>query len=348
MKYTHGKRLPRWRTVWLIVLAVLVVVAGVVVYGIRHTYEQNLKPASASQRIISYTVPKGATTQDIGNGLQSQGLIRAAWAFEWYVRNHNVRDKLQAGTYALRPNQSVGEIVNILTHGKVATNLVTILPGQRLDQIRESLINSAGFTPADVDRALDPAQYADHPALADKPADVSLEGYLYPDSFQKTAETRPETIIRASLDQMAKHLTPDIRDAITQQGLTVQKGVILASIIEQEVSKASDRPTVAQVFLLRLKQNMPLGSDVTAFYGAIMAGQAPSVGYDTPYNTRIHPGLPPGPISNVSDSSLQALAHPSNTDYLYFVAGDDGVTYFSHTLDEHQALTQQQCKKLCE
>jgi UPF0755 protein len=346
--YSIGGGMSRWRKIWLIALAVIVIALVSTVIVIRQTYHNNLKPVSASQLAVSVTVPLGSSVQEIGKQLESAGLIRASWAFEWYVRNNNLRDQLQAGTYALRPNQSVSDITTTLTHGKVETNLITILPGQRLDQIREALITNGGFSAEAVDKALDPAQYADHPALSDKPAKASLEGYLYPDSYEKTADTKPETIVRASLDQMQKHLTPEIRAAMTKQGLTVHEGVILASIVDQEVSKLSDKPTVAQVFLLRLKQGMPLGSDVTAFYGALIAGQEPSVAYDSPYNTRIHGGMPPGPISNVSSAALEAVARPANTDYVYFVAGDDGNTYFSHTNAEHEALTAQYCKKLCQ
>lgn len=347
-RYELGARKHNWARLWLIIFFITVLGLGVAVYEVRHTYNQNLRPVSASQRNVLMTIPAGATVQEMGRKLQNQGLIRASWTFEWYVRNHNVRDLLQAGTYSLRPNQSVEEIVDVLTHGKVATDLVKILPGQRLDQIREALINNAGFSAGDVDKALDPAQYADHPALADKPTGANLEGYIYPDSYQKTADTKPETIIRSALDEMQKHLTPEIRATMVSQGLTVHQGVILASIIDQEVGKAEDRPTVAQVFLKRYHEHMQLGSDVTAFYGAIKAGQTPSVSYDSPYNTRLHDGLPPGPISNVSASSLEAIAHPAATDYLFFVAGDDGVTYFSHTEAEHETLTAQHCKKLCQ
>lgn len=347
--YSMGRgSMSRWRKVWLIVLVIMVSSLVSAVFVIRQTYYQNLKPVSASQRAVTITIPLGSSVKEIGQKLQTAGLIRASWAFEWYVRNNNLRDQLQAGTYALRPNQTVPEITTTLTHGKVATNLITILPGQRLDQIREALIKNGGFSAAEVDKALDPAQYADHPALADKPDGANLEGYLYPDSYQKTADTKPETIVRASLDEMQKHLTPDIRAAMAKLGLNVHEGVSLASIIEQEVSNKADKQTVAQVLLLRLKQGMPLGADPTAFYGALKAGQVPSVAYDSPYNTRLHTGLPPGPISNVSEASLQAVAHPASTDYLYFVAGDDGKTYFSHTIAEHEALTQQYCKKLCQ
>lgn len=347
-RFNHHRQVAhRWKRIWLIVAAVAVVGGAGSVLGVRYMYNQNLRPLSASQKSIQITIPSGATVTDIAQTLHDKGIIRAGWAFEWYVRTNALRDRLQAGTYSLRPNQSVADIASILTNGAVETDLVTILPGQRLDQIRAMLIHNAGFSAEAVDKALNPSLYTDHPVLADKPVNASLEGYLYPDSYQKTGTTTPEAIIRASLDEMQKHLTPSLRAAIVKQGLTVHEGVILASIVEQEVSKSADKPTVAQVFLSRLRQHMALGSDVTAFYGAIIAGETPSVTYKSAYNTHYNLGLPPGPISNVSDASLEAVAKPAHTDYLFFVAGDDGVTYFSHTNEEHEALTKQHCKTLC-
>jgi UPF0755 protein len=146
---------------------------------------------------------------------------------------------------------------------------------------------------------------------------------------------------------MQLRLTPEIRQAFSSQGLTVHQGVILASIVELEVSAAPDRAQAAQVFMKRYKSNMPLGSDVTAFHGAIIAGKEPSIGYDSPYNTRLRTGLPAGPVSNVTESSLQAVANPAQTDWLYFVSGDDGKNYFSKTLQEHEELTKKHCTKLC-
>ena len=153
--------------------------------------------------------------------------------------------------------------------------------------------------------------------------------------------------IAESLTEMQEHLTSDIRKGFTNHGLTVYQGVTLASIVEQEVPGLGDRNQAAQVFLKRLGINMELGSDVTAFYGAIRAGVTPAVDYDSPYNTLLHKGLPPSPISTVSDSALQAVAHPATTDWLYFVAGDDGRTYFARTLDEHNANVKKYCHKLC-
>lgn len=342
---SRGRRKIWLRVALLLIVAFLIMVGGAM-WWLREQYTANLRPVSASQQNQLVSVPSGSTAKDIAATLKQKELIRATWAFEWYVRNHGLRDKLQAGSYYIRPNMSVEEIVGVLTQGRVATDLFTILPAQRIDQVRRSFIN-AGYSATEVDKALNPALYAGHPALVDKPAAANLEGYLYPESFQKTADTQPEDIIKKSLDLMAANLTPDIRAGFVKQGLTVHEGVIIASIVEQEVGKESDRPVVAQVFLRRLHIGMQLGSDVTAFYGAIIAGQEPSVGYDTPYNTRIHTGLPAGPISNVSTSSLRAVASPANTDYLFFVAGDDGTTYFSHTIQEHEALTRQHCIKLC-
>jgi len=327
------------------VVAVALAVGGVLF--VRNLYHQNLKAVSASQKSHLFTIESGEAVQTTASNLEKAGLIRAAWAFEWYIRNEDLGDDLQAGTYSLRPNLSVPEIAEVLTQGKIATDLVTILPGQRLDQIRRALIDKYGFGQEAVDAALQPDQYSGHPALVDKPTGASLEGYLYPESFQKTAETSPAKIVAASLDEMQKHLTPELRAGIVRQGLTVHQGVILASIIEQEVSNPDDKKTVAQVFLRRLREERRLESDATAQYGAIQAGQKPSIQFSSPYNTYENKGLTPTPISNVSGSSLAAVANPSATNYLYFVAGDDGKTYFSSTLVEHEALTKQHCKTLC-
>lgn len=330
----------------LVVTAILLVALLVAVVMVRSAYYERLKPVSDNQTVVIVTIEKGAPATEIGEQLQKKGLIRSSTIFQWYIRTNNVRDKLQAGTYALRPSMSVQEIVSLLVSGTVKSDLVTFVPGQRIDQIRQTLINS-GFQPAEVDVALDPAQYAGHPALADKPAEANLEGFLYPESYQKDATTDPKVIVGEALDEMAKHLTPDIRSAFASRGLSVYQGVTLASIVEEEVSNQQERAQAAQVFLKRLQIDMPLGSDPTAFYGAIMRGVEPSTEVDTPYNTLLHKGLPPGPIANVTESSLRAIANPAATDWLYFVSGDDGVTRFSKTIEEHESLIRQYCKENC-
>lgn len=317
-----------------------------IIGGVRYYYQVNLHALNKSQTTISFTIPSGATLRQTATKLKEEKIIKSSWAFERFVQNKNAADKIKAGTYELSPSYDVSQIVSIITEGKVATNLVTILPGKRIDQVKKAFI-AAGYSVAEVDDAFRPDQYRNHPALVDKPVSASLEGYLYPESFQRTADTTPEQIIRSSLDEMQKRLTPELREAFSRQGLSVYRAVTLASVIEKEVSRPEDRAQVAQVFLSRLSQGKRLESDATAIYGAVLAGQAPSITFDSVYNTYTHDGLPPGPISNVTESSLQAVARPAGTDWLYFVSGDDGNTYFSRTLQEHEALTAQHCKKLC-
>jgi UPF0755 protein len=346
MKYRDGAYQKPWASRVGLLLGGVFLVLALAAIGIGQFYYQNLKPVSRSAEAKTIVIKAGATPTSIAGLLHSEGVIRNAWTFERYVQSKNLSQYLQAGTYSLSPSQSVQDIVGQLTHGKVTTKLVTILPGQRLSQIKQSLIND-GFSEAGVTAALQASAYENSAALVDKPAGNSLEGYLYPDSFERTSDTSASTIIQESIREMQTHLTPSLRASFTNEGLNTYQGIILASIVEQEVSKASDRAQAAQVFLTRLKSGMMLGSDVTAMYGSRLAGQGASLTFDSPYNTLIHTGLPPTPISNVSESSLQAVAHPANTDWVYFVAGDDGTTHFSHTLAEHQALTQQYCHKLC-
>ncbi len=338
----------------LIILGAIVVISGIgIVIGARQYFTTNLKPVGGSQQSKNITIPSGYSLKQTSALLKSEGMIRNGNVFEQYVRSVDASDKIKAGTYELSPQYSVQEIVTIITEGKVKTNFVTILPGQSLSGVKKALKN-AGYDEAEIARALDPASYPDHPALVDKPKNASLEGYLYPETFQKTTETRPEEIVKKSLDEMNKRLTADLRQKIANQGLSVYQGVILSSIVEREVSKPEDRKQVAQVFLKRLRDGMALESDATASYGALMDGKLEGLGYSqtlqyqSSYNTYQNKGLPPGPISNVSETSLQAVAEPAATDWVYFVSGDDGRTWFSKTLAEHQKYTNEYCKKLCQ
>lgn len=334
-KYGENKRnMARLILGSSIVLFIVILVGSAVV--VRKSYEANLKPVSSNTKSQVFTVQSGSTTGEIADALKSKNLIRSDWAFEWYVRNHQLREQLKTGTYIFNEAQSVDQIVEILVKGKVATDLATILPGKRLEQVKEGLVK-AGFTAEAVTAGLEPSQYASHPALTDKPKEASLEGYLYPESFQKTADTKVSDIIKLSLDEMQLRLTPDIRQAISVRGLTLHQGIILASLVEQEVSKPQDRPQVGQVFLKRYRSGQKLESNATDNYAKI----------DPLYDSYKNVGLPPGPIGNVSGGSLQAIAFPAETDWNYFVSGDDGITHFSKTLAEHEALAQKYCTKLC-
>ncbi len=350
MKYNRGKSISKvsGKKVALIIVAILVVLLIMVGVGVRTWYQGQLKPVSVGQQsqTVVFTIKSGSTATEIAKLLEEAKLIRSAQAFTWYLRNTGLRDSIQAGTYELHQSDSASNIANIITEGRVRKDLFTILPGQRLDQIKASFIK-AGFSEPEVTAALNPTNYKNHPALVAKPTAASLEGYLFPDSFQRTSSTTPEQIVKLSLDEMADALTPEIIDGFQKQGLGIHQGVTLASIITKEASGPESQKTIAGVFLNRLRGGISLGSDVTYQYIADITGQARSADIDSPYNTRKYPGLPPGPISNVTKSALQAVAFPNQTDYLFFVAGDDGQIYFSKTQAEHDENARLHCIKLC-
>jgi UPF0755 protein len=321
----------------------ILVVGGVAT--LRVWYSNNLAPVSSSTKATYFTVEQGETKHEIALGLENSHLIKSSKAFETYLRSNEI-DILQAGTYTLRPSMSVAEITHKLVIGEVTRNLLTILPGKRIDQVKAAFAKS-GYNENDIATAFNPDTYSGHAALANLPAGATLEGLLYPDSFQKDANTPASTIVQESLDEMQQHLTADVINGFVAQGLNAYQGITLASIVHQESDDPNYQATIAQVFLSRLKQNMPLQSNVTANYAADLAGVARDVGIDSPYNTYLHVGLPPGPISNVTGTALKAVAHPSNTDYLYFIAGDDEKVHFSHNVNEHNALIKQYCQKKC-
>ncbi|MBI4033777.1 endolytic transglycosylase MltG [Candidatus Saccharibacteria bacterium] len=334
------------RKFWLIALAAALVLVGGTAAALRVWYSNNLKPVSSSVETAFFTVSPGSGVHQIAFDLKSNGLIRSTNAFETYVTTNNYRGKLQAGTYRLSPSMGVRSIVAKMISGDVAKDLLTILPGKRLDQIKKAFIE-AGYPKTEVNKAFSPANYAGHPALASLPKNTSLEGYLYPDSFQKQTNTPATTIVRQSLDEMARYLTPDVIGRFKAQNLGVFEGITLASIVLKETDNPSDQPTVAQVLLTRLARGIALQADATAFYATDIAGLPHSLKINSPYNTYLQTGLPPGPISNVTKEALLAVANPAKTDFLFYVTGDDGKTRFSRTVQEHEAAVQKYCKQRC-
>lgn len=348
MKYnttTKSRRLSKRRiALFSLIMGVVFVCCSLV--GVRMWYSDQLEPRTSTSKQITVTIESGSSAADIAKLLQEKGVIKSSWAFERYVASNNLRELLQAGTYDLDSAYSIPQVADAISNGKVQRGLFTILPGLRLDQIRSSMVK-AGFEPTAVDKALDASAYKNHPALVGKPDGASLEGYLYPESYERITTTTPEDIVRQALDEMAKILAPDRIEQFSAQGLSPFRAITLASIVLKESSNADQQKTIASVFYNRLHKNIPLGSDVTYQYASDILGVERDGTIDSPYNTRLHAGLPPGPIANVTASSLEAVAHPAQTDYLFFVAGDDGKVYFSRTQEEHERLAQEHCKVLC-
>lgn len=346
MKFKPNKRIKRrpFKRILGITITALLVLGVVAWVGVERWYRLNLRPVSAASTEVLFTIEPGSPTIDIANQLKDAGVIRNTTAFVWYLGRLDGEVGLQAGSYRLNTTLSVAEITDILTNGLIDTSLITISPGLRLDQIEKQLIE-AGFASDEVKEALR-ADY-DHSLLRYKPAAANLEGYIFPETLQITDDSSVKSIIERSFGVFYEQLTPSLLAGLSDQSLSVHQAIILASIVQEEVSGYEDQRKVAQVFLRRLSVGLPLGADPTFRYAAALSGKPATPDIDSPYNTRLHAGLPPGPIANFNISALRAVAEPADTDYLYFVSGDDGITRFSRTLSEHDANVKKYCIELC-
>lgn len=329
---------------WLLFFGLLVTLALVLRW-----YNSNLKPVDRNrQEEQSFIVVKGMTWDEAAAKLEEKGLIRDAAALRWHIRLNNVSN-LQAGTFKLSPSDYAGEIVEILSSGLPSNVEVTVRPARSLFQLRQDLIEQ-GFKAIDVDTALQIENYADHDLVRNViPRGSTLEGYIAPETFavDQLNLDSAQSVIRRSLDTFSNQLTPEIRAGIRENFDSIHEGIIVASIVEKEVDQPQYSDKVAQVFIERYRQGQRLGSDVTFIYVADKENRPPRVDDPSPYNTRLHAGLPPGPISNVSRVSLQAVAFPAETDYLFFLVGDDGTMYFNRTYEGHLADREKYCIEAC-
>ncbi len=315
------------------VLYAVVGALSLVVVSSFAAYQLGLRPVASTGSEQQFEVTTGQSAPGIATNLKTAGLIRDRTAFITYINLHGLRSHLKAGIYSLSPTLSGQQIARRLTDGEVDVNRLVIPEGSRLTDI-ERLAAERGIGKTDFKAAL--AAPHSQPFLAGKPAGVGLEGYLFPDSYEVGPSTTAGDLVDTMLKTFEQRVGDQYAQAFAAQGLSLHEGLTLASIVEREVNSANDRPIVAQIFLKRFRERMPLGSDVTTHYAADLLGVPFNVDLNSPYNTRRVNGLPPGPICSPGLSSLDAVAHPASTDYLYFLSGKDGRTYFAKTYAEHQ------------
>ena len=339
-------------TAWILLFLLVLGGGGVAAY----TYlNQPVDPGCEEMCTqITFTVEEGQSTGEIAENLYRAGLVRSSLAFQAYYYLHYLGQPLKTGEYTLNGGMGPAQIIETLIAGpQAAVFSFTFLPGENIFDFREKLLEQ-GYSDEAITAGLE-ADY-DHPVLAGKPADASLEGYLYGETYEFYVGESVENIIIKMLDQLYSVVQAnDLENKFATQGLDLFQGITLASIVQKEANNATDYAKVAQVFYKRLSQGISLGSDITVQYALDLVDperttytdNAAALSIDSPYNTRLYKGLTPGPVSNPGESALVATANPADTDYLFFLTGDDGMMYYSHTDAEHQENIANHCQELC-
>lgn len=340
-----------------VVGALLLAVAGLFTW-----YMVQLSPVDAAntdKKVVS--VASGSSPTAIATLLEDEGVIRSATAFLWYTRVQGVQNTLQAGAYRLSPSESTQQIVEHLVGGRVDVFDVTFFPGATLVNKSDTpddkkydvttALKRVGYTQEEITAGLE-ADYSEYndTLFQGKPASADLEGYVYGETYRMASDATVEEVLRTSFNHFWSVIEKnDLVAQFEAQDMSLYEGLTLASIIQMEAgSTPDDMAQISQVFHTRLDIGMPLGSDPTYQYIADKQGVPRSTTIDSPYNTRRYAGLPPGPIATAGEKALIAVVSPASGDYLYFLSGDDNVTYFSRTLEEHEANIVNHCQKKCQ
>ncbi|WP_241254454.1 endolytic transglycosylase MltG [Brevibacillus sp. SYP-B805] len=325
---------------------VLVLAAG---SGVYYVYAQLQPVAPGSQAVQKQVkIPPGASVREIGGLLEENGLIRSGTIFAYYVRSKGVGSRLQAGTYSFRVGQTIDEMVASMVNGDVIPDSVrfTIPEGWNVEQIATALAEQKLVDKEKFLKEVNTGSFPEFPFVAAIPKKAErkyrLEGYLFPDTYEVKKGATEHEIIAKMLAQFQKEMKPEWVETLKKRQMSIDDAVNLASIVEREVVVDKERPIVAGVFFNRIREHWLLQSCATVQF--VLGKQRDRITFDdlkvdSPYNTYLHPGLPPGPIANPGRASLAAVVQPAKHDYFFFVTKKDGSSehYFSKTYEEHLA-----------
>lgn len=315
-----------------------------------------LKPVdSKSLEETEIEVPIGSSSSTIGKLLEEKKIIKNATVFKYYVKLNNISG-FQAGTYKLTPSMTLEEISKTLQTGILVRESLfnmTIPEGLQLGQIAAIIAKHTDHSQQEVMKTLGDREFiqkkmTEYPQLLpesilDESVKQPLEGYLYPATYPFYEENPPlESIIDTMLEQ-TNDVLAKYEDLLAESNLkNVHELLTMAALIEKEATEKADRKLIASVFYNRMKENMPLQTDPTVLYALGEHKERTlykDLEIDSPYNTYKVKGLPPGPIANAGESSIEAALKPTESDYLYFLAEfATGDVYYSKTLKEHNRL----------
>lgn len=327
-------------TLAIYLLVILVILGG----GILLYYNSLLKPVDSNGEKKILEIPKGYTVKNVAKLLEKEGIIKEDFAFQIAVRLDHKQNQLQSGRYLLSSSMAMNEIINRITNGQVIDDSikVTIPEGYELKMIAEKIEKSGLTTKEKFIKAAQNTEQYDYPFLESLPKDKNrkylLEGYLFPDTYKFSKDTTEQEIIDTMLNRFNEVFKEEYYKRAEQLGMTVDDIVTMASLIEREAKHDNERALISGVYYKRLDMGMKLQCDATIQYA--LGKQKKRLFYsdleiDSSYNTYKHAGLPVGPISSVGEASIKAALYPEDTDYIYYVAKEDGSHVFSRTLEEH-------------
>ena len=316
-------------------LVLLCVAAGGFLFW---TYRELRAPVAHDKAEKYIEISRGLSPSQIINKLAAEGIIKREWPLLAYIKLTGAGSRLKAGEYRFASPISPLGVLKKLEEGEERLSRFTIIEGWSRFEIAAAMARIPELKLADAGQAL--ALMNDTSAIHDlDPEAANLEGYLYADTYNFPPDATPTSMISAMVKRFRQQWKPDWTEKARALGLSPRQIVTVASLIETEAKLPEERPIIASVIYNRVKKNMALGVDSSIIYASKLAGKWKNDGKvyksdlerQSPYNTRLNAGLPPGPIASPSLSALQAALNPSDTDYLYYVrepARDDGAHNF--------------------
>lgn len=332
---------------FVFLLILLLILSGVGFWGYQKLTEFVHTPVNATQDQL-LTIDRGTTGSKLAVLLEQEKILEHADLLPWLLKLQPQLNKVKAGTYSLTGVKTVQDLLDMINSGKEAQFSVKFIEGKTFKEWRKNLENAPHLK-----QTLQGKSDKEIMALLDIPAVAkavyewnNMDGWLYPDTYNYTPNSTDLELLKRSTTRLQKALDKAWNERDENLPLAdPYQMLILASIVEKETGVAAERPQVASVFINRLKANMKLQTDPTVIYGMgeSYTGNIRKKDLETitPYNTYMIEGLPPTPIAMVSESALQAVAHPAKTDFYYFVADGSGGHKFTRNLNEHNKAVQE-------
>lgn len=344
-----------------LILSIIVLLGVGTAVGIGLFIASALQPVEATDQEVRVSIPQGSSSMQIAEELHTKGLIKNSSIFTYYLKLKKQGSKFQAGEYAMKPGMTFEDMIDKLNKGDVVKEemiRITIPEGYTIEQIAAKMSETTSWKKETFLKLVDDPSSFKEETTASIPADSKnlrhrLEGYVFPETYEFKKGATEQEFIERSLQQLDKKLDtlpPDWKDKLKARGLTIHQMLTVASLIEREVVVDEERALVSGVIVNRLKMNMPLQIDATVQYLFDKSKDRlleKDLQIQSPYNTYLNTGLPPGPIASPSLASIKAAIYPEETKYVFYVTKKDGTKghLFAETFEQHKKNIAESNKK---